>query len=240
MTEPAKRVLANAKSRPEVRALRKWHGRLREPMLTLLLAIQIMSLFVMPGMRSVGFSPPRIVTIAVLLVFVGLAAILSRSRAAKVMLVASVALTIAGGVWRSEHANLLTNAVSTMGQVLTQLSLLWVVASAVFGPGRTTYHRILGGIVMYLGIGMLFTSLDILLAQSISGAFTHIPDDSFGQRETLTYFSFSTLTTGSFGDIIPVHPIARNLANMESICGQLFPATLLARIVGLHASSRDE
>jgi hypothetical protein len=35
--------------------------------------------------------------------------------------------------------------------------------------------------------------------------------------------------------IMPVHPIARALANVESICGQLFPATLLARIVGLHS-----
>jgi hypothetical protein len=36
----------------------------------------------------------------------------------------------------------------------------------------------------------------------------------------LTSFSFSTLTTSSFGDIVPMHPIARSLANREAICGQ--------------------
>jgi hypothetical protein len=31
-----------------------------------------------------------------------------------------------------------------------------------------------------------------------------------------------------------VHPLARSLANLEAVIGQLFPATLLARIVALH------
>jgi len=36
-----------------------------------------------------------------------------------------------------------------------------------------------------------------------------------------------------YGDIIPVHPLARSLCNLESVVGQLFPATLLARLVTL-------
>jgi hypothetical protein len=35
------------------------------------------------------------------------------------------------------------------------------------------------------------------------------------------------------GEIVPVHPIARSLCNVESIIGQLYPATLLARLVTL-------
>jgi hypothetical protein len=41
--------------------------------------------------------------------------------------------------------------------VLPQLALLWIVSTAVFG--RATHHRILGAIVMYLAIGMIFVSL---------------------------------------------------------------------------------
>ena len=44
----------------------------------------------------------------------------------------------------------------------------------------------------------------------------------------MTYFSFVTLTTVGYGDILPVHPLARSLANLEAIIGQLYPATLLA------------
>src|SRR5882757_833785 len=85
---------------------------------------------------------------------------------------------------------------------------------------------------------MIFVSLDIVLVQFVPDAFTHLSTDPFEVHQTLTYFSFSTLTTSSFGDILPVHPIARSLANLEAICGQLFPAILLARVVGLHSLKR--
>ena len=48
------------------------------------------------------------------------------------------------------------------------------------------------------------------------------------QRVTVT-----TLTTLGYGDIMPVHPIARSLSNIEAIIGQVYPATLLARLVSL-------
>jgi hypothetical protein len=178
---------------------------------------------------------PQLAVYAVLLSFATLATVISRSRPAIVAMVVSVALSVIGLIWRQHRSDMLTDAFSTAGQVLTQLCLLWVVSSAVFGDGRTTYHRILGAVVMYLGIGMIFISLDLLLAGLVPTAFTHVPAGSFELREALTYFSFSTLTTASFGDITPEHPVARALASVESVCGQLFPATLLARIVGLHS-----
>ena len=54
----------------------------------------------------------------------------------------------------------------------------------------------------------------------------------------LVYFSFVTLTSVGYGDIIPLHPVARSLANVEAIIGQLYPATLLARLVTLELESR--
>jgi len=46
------------------------------------------------------------------------------------------------------------------------------------------------------------------------------------------------LTTTGFGDIAPVHPFARSLANLEAIVGQLYPATILARLVTLELEHR--
>jgi hypothetical protein len=54
----------------------------------------------------------------------------------------------------------------------------------------------------------------------------------------LLYFSFSTLTTVGYGDITPLHPMARDIANLESVLGQLYPATLLARLVSLEIEHR--
>jgi hypothetical protein len=50
---------------------------------------------------------------------------------------------------------------------------------------------------------------------------------------SILYFSFVTLTSVGYGDIVPVHPFARTLSNLEAILGQLFPATLLARLITL-------
>jgi hypothetical protein len=212
---------------------------MREQFLSLLLTIQLLILFVMPAARATGMPLPHSVVDGVLFIPVLLALTLARSRGAMVMVIFSVALTIAGATWRHERPDLVADTVSAAGQVLPQLALLWIVSTAVFNDGRTTYHHILGAIAMYLGVGMIFVSLDILLVQFVPDAFTHLPTNPFDLRQALTYFSFSTLTTSSFGDILPAHTVARSLANLEAICGQLFPAILLARVVGLHSWSRQ-
>jgi hypothetical protein len=212
---------------------------LREQLLSLVLTNQLLILFVMPAAQAAGLQLPYIVIHGALLMFVLLALALARSWGAMIIVILSVALPIAGYVWHHEQPDPLTATVNTAGWVLPQLAMLWIVSTAVFGRGRATYHRILGAIVMYLGIGMIFASLYLILAQFVPDAFSHLPATPFERREALTYFSFGTLTTSSFGDILPLHQIARSLATLEAICGQLFPAILLARVVALHTNRRQ-
>lgn len=47
------------------------------------------------------------------------------------------------------------------------------------------------------------------------------------------YFSFVTLTTVGYGDVLPVHPVARSLAMLEAVTGPLYLTILLARLVSL-------
>ena len=54
------------------------------------------------------------------------------------------------------------------------------------------------------------------------------------------YFSLATMTTTGYGDVSPVHPIVRSLCNLEAIFGQLYPATLLARLVTLELEHRNK
>ena len=48
------------------------------------------------------------------------------------------------------------------------------------------------------------------------------------------YFSFTTLTTLGFGDLVPLNHFARVLASLESIVGPVYLAIFIARLVGLH------
>ena len=49
----------------------------------------------------------------------------------------------------------------------------------------------------------------------------------------MIYFSVMTLTTVGYGDITPIHPMARALAMLEAVIGQLFPVILIARLVAM-------
>jgi hypothetical protein len=81
----------------------------------------------------------------------------------------------------------------------------------------------------------LFVFVGVLIPKAFSGL---VLEDNASFTSSAIYFSFVTLTTVGYGDIVPVHPIARSLCNLEAICGQLYPATLLARIVTLEVGSR--
>ena len=60
-----------------------------------------------------------------------------------------------------------------------------------------------------------------------------------GVGHGLVYYSLVTLTTVGYGDITPVHSLARSLATAEALIGQLYPAILIARLVSLEVESRQ-
>ena len=63
-----------------------------------------------------------------------------------------------------------------------------------------------------------------------------------GKRFTpadFTFFSFVTLTTVGYGDIVPWGSHARSIAIVESMLGIMYPAVLVSRLVGLHGRKHD-
>jgi voltage-gated potassium channel Kch len=60
------------------------------------------------------------------------------------------------------------------------------------------------------------------------------------RRADYLYFSFVTLTTLGYGDIVPVTASARTVAITEAVCGVLFTTTLVASLVGRLITSRAE
>jgi len=122
------------------------------------------------------------------------------------------------------------------------IMLTIVTLSKVFGKGRVTTHRVKGAIAVYLLFGLTWSILYGLLDQTLPHAFSLPPDGgafTSSRQEALSYFSFVTLTTLGYGDITPTHEISRMFVIMEALCGQLYPATLLARLVSLELMQRE-
>jgi hypothetical protein len=57
---------------------------------------------------------------------------------------------------------------------------------------------------------------------------------------TAIYYSFVTLATIGYGDIVPRSELARSLATMEAIMGQLYLAVMIARLVSLYVSGAGQ
>ena len=83
----------------------------------------------------------------------------------------------------------------------------------------------------YLLAGIFFGLFYWVLEQSWPGTFAFPGKFS---RASALYFSFVTLATLGYGDIVPRSDVARGLAIVEGVGGQLFLAVMVARLVSLY------
>jgi hypothetical protein len=215
----------------EIRRLRREHT---DRLLTVLAILFVIEIFVFAPLQAEGIFLFQGFAIVALLAIIGAMLVISDSpRALAVMSVCFVAnvVVFVARLYYSWPYNLYALAGAWLAIAIT---LGAIVAKAVFRPGRITYHRIIGAILLYLlialGFGTLFTFVGLLIPDAFKG----IPfDDNPALANSVFYLSFVTLTSTGYGDIVPLHPIARSLCNLESVVGQLYPATLLARLVTL-------
>jgi hypothetical protein len=92
---------------------------------------------------------------------------------------------------------------------------------------------------IYLLLGGIFVPLYGMLETFVPGS---IRDSGAGggslQWQQVVYFSYTTLTTAGYGDVLPVSWWARSLANLEMVVGVLYVTIIMARLVGLFTSNR--
>jgi len=105
---------------------------------------------------------------------------------------------------------------------------------------QVTADTIYCAVSVYMLTAVFFTTLyvmvELLWPGSFKGEFhpNHFFKFSFADG---FYFSVCTLTTVGFGDVLPCGPEARSLTMLEAMLGVLYPAVLISRLVGLHASN---
>lgn len=124
-------------------------------------------------------------------------------------------------------------AVELILSICTFSLLIMLVLAKVFEPGPITAHRIIGSIVIYMLMAQLWTVIYIFFYEHISGSFqlSLPPFQSNSLQANFLYFSYVTISTTGFGEIVPLHPFARALVNLEAIFGVLYPVVLIGRLV---------
>ena len=200
-----------------------------------------MLLFVVAPLQVAGAITEHYVSFVFVAVLILAAFTLSGSRVALGAILVAIALIVVAVALEFQRPSVVEIYLDAIAWLIAGLTLSSVVARAVFAPGKVTFHRIIGAVLLYLSIGWTFVGLFSLVALAVPDAFK-----GFGPSQgnfiaiagNLIHFSFVTLTTTGYGDISPVHPYARSLASSEAIIGQLYPAILLARLVTLELEDR--
>jgi hypothetical protein len=112
------------------------------------------------------------------------------------------------------------------------------ILAYVLRSGRVTSDKIFAAICVYLLVGFLWTYAYAFLDEIQPGSFAASTEtgrnDYVGRIMQLRYFSFATLTTLGYGDVLPRSSTARTMAVLEAVVGQIYLAVLVARLVGLH------
>jgi voltage-gated potassium channel Kch len=227
-------------------SIRDWQDRFRDPSLTVLLVLELCLVFVAAPLAAKGLPIAGSITQAMVLGLVVIVVMLSHRRGAIVVILLGLAATLTSLSLGSEWSPVAASVLRRGGSILTFLALTWVVSHAVYAPGRITFHRLQGAVVVYLNFAIIFTSAFTLIREVNPAAFSHLPAPTgAGATQprcsipaTMLYFSLTTLTTTGYGDIVPLDPFARSLANLESVIGQFYLAITVARPVTLELEDR--
>jgi Ion channel len=119
---------------------------------------------------------------------------------------------------------------------LILLLTVLVIVDRVVRLDQVTAESIYAALSAYLLIGLMFSAFFAAIDVMVSTPF--FADSQPANSQTLQYFSFTTLTTLGYGDFTAAGSFGRALAVLEAISGQVFLATLVARLVSAYGTVR--
>ncbi|HEX5001975.1 MAG TPA: potassium channel family protein [Bacteroidia bacterium] len=122
---------------------------------------------------------------------------------------------------------------------ITGVALMFLtgaILTRVFRDGEVNFYRIIGSVCAYILVGLIWGFAYYIFFLFDPSAFLFSGKVALPHSIAmydLSYFSFVTLFTVGYGDILPFHPFVRSLTTLEGLIGQLYPAILIARLVSM-------
>ena len=130
-------------------------------------------------------------------------------------------------------------ALASLWTALILLLAVFLILRQVLTQPEITQQSIFGVLSAYMMIGLIFSAVFIAIWKFAGQPFfTQVASDDTNTKQ-FQYFSFATLTTLGYGDFTAAGDGGRAFAVLEAMIGQMFLATLVARLVaGLRWSAR--
>lgn len=161
--------------------------------------------------------------------------IIEPSRISRHLAIMGVALAMGVLAAATDSRNLMT--VPLMLSLLYSFYGVALILPYILRQRTVTLSVILGAVCVYVLIGSVFATIYGFAAAADPEVFFPA-QDATATNTAFGYFSFVTLTTVGFGDIVPVASWVRAITVLEALTGQIFLVVLVARLVGLQIAQR--
>jgi hypothetical protein len=129
-------------------------------------------------------------------------------------------------------------AAAALVQMLLLVGATYAVLRAVLSEPAVNFRTILGAISVYMVFGLLFSSLYVTIDRIQSAPF--FAEEAGGHVGDYIFFSFTTLTTTGYGNLVPADQPGKMFAGLEMLLGQIFLVTLIAGLVSLWRPRRRD
>jgi hypothetical protein len=159
-------------ARGEQSDLKRPREQLRDPLLTLLTLLLVFWMFVLAPLHAAAVINTDIIGFILALAVTGALLILSPRPGAVIAMLLAIDLSAAAAWLRLRQPSHVDVFLNASAWTLIGIALAWVVGRAVFAPGRITYHRVMGAILLYLAIGLTFVALYTFVALAAPDAFS--------------------------------------------------------------------
>ena len=126
------------------------------------------------------------------------------------------------------------------GSIVFHVHILVVALRSVYREPKITADGVFAAMCGYVLLGVAFGHVYSIVEVVAPGSFKM--DDSLTRGDehlALTYFSFITLATVGYGDVLPASRTARSLAVVEALLGQCYIAVLVADLIGKRLSQSE-
>jgi ion channel len=202
------------------------------------LLISLLVIFIVSPFVAPFYYGPTVLNVIAAIVLLAATYAVSRRRSFLIISLSLSIFSIAMTFWLAAAPGHWLVIISHGSLVIVIVFFVVAILSYVLGSGRVTWDKIYGAICAYLLLGYAWPFAYSLIEELQPGSFVStmstMPADLVGRVMQLRYFSFVTLATVGYGDIVPHTPAARTMALLEAMLGQFYLVALIGRLIGLH------